>query len=109
VNRGQALSKLSRFEYDTLIQIKEDSTSGEVIRRKGGRHKAKKFCFDAQFDLAARYGQFLRAKQKTVILPRNFHHGQVYNQVTIVRTLPPSQIERQNKTSSLYTYLLFVG
>ena len=61
-HRGHRLKDLSLHEYDAMIQTKKLPENPETA---GSR--SKWFLFNQDFDLAARFGQTLRAKQRTLI------------------------------------------
>jgi hypothetical protein len=63
-NRGSGLAKLSRSEYDALIQIKPRRSS---LQTSSFHIRSKQFLFYEGFSPHGNYAQFLRAKQRTLI------------------------------------------
>ena len=61
-NRGEALKKLSRYEYDALVIIKCIKTNKQLSNAR-----SKQFSFPPSYELAASHAQFLRAKHRTMI------------------------------------------
>ena len=59
-HRGAALRHLNRYEYNSLVHVKERPIQSSTSR-------SKTFEFASDYPLAARYAQYLRNKQHTII------------------------------------------